>query len=80
MENVRRWPPFHEVVYCSRGGNTKRVAEAIAEELGVVPESAKARSESNRDSFIFLDPDVTAASLATSLWSLLREMISGAER
>jgi len=43
-----------EVVYCSMTGNTKKVAEAIAAELGVKAESVKAKQELAKDSFVFL--------------------------
>ena len=43
-----------EVVYYSITGNTKKVAEAIAAELGVKAESVKAKRELDKDSFVFL--------------------------
>ena len=43
-----------EVAYYSMTGNTKKVAEAIAKELGVKAESVKAKQELAKDSFVFL--------------------------
>ena len=43
-----------EVAYYSMTGNTKKVAEAIAKELGVKAESVKAKKELAKDSFVFL--------------------------
>ena len=43
-----------EVVYYSMCGNTKKVAEAIAAELGVKAESVKVERELDKDSFVFL--------------------------
>ncbi len=43
-----------EVVYYSMCGNTKKVAEAIAAELGVKAENVKAKQELDKDSFVFL--------------------------
>jgi len=43
-----------EVVYYSMCGNTKKVAEAIAAELGVKAENVKAKSGLTKDSFVFL--------------------------
>jgi len=43
-----------EVVYYSMCGNTKKVAEAIAAELGVKAESVKAKRELAKESFVFL--------------------------
>ena len=43
-----------EVVYYSITGNTKKVAEAIAAELGVKAENVKGKRELDKDSFVFL--------------------------
>ena len=43
-----------EVVYYSMCGSTKKVAEAIAVELGVKAESVKAKGGLTKDSFVFL--------------------------
>ena len=43
-----------EVVYYSMTGNTKKVAEVIAAELGVKAESVKTKRELAKDSFVFL--------------------------
>ena len=43
-----------EVVYCSRSGNTKKVAEAIAAELDVKAEDVKAKEWLTKGSFVFL--------------------------
>jgi len=43
-----------EVIYYSWSGNTKKVAEAIAAELGVTAESVKKKKELAKDSFVFL--------------------------
>ncbi len=43
-----------EVVYYSMTGNTKKVAEAIAAELGVKAENVKQKKELDKDSFVFL--------------------------
>ena len=43
-----------EVVYYSITGNTKKVAEVIAAELGVKAENVKEKQELDKDSFVFL--------------------------
>jgi flavodoxin I len=43
-----------EVVYYSKGGNTKKVAEAIAAELGVTIGDVTANKEPAEDCFLFL--------------------------
>jgi flavodoxin I len=43
-----------EVVYYSLTGNTKKVAEAIAAELDVVPENVRSQSRLAEESFVFL--------------------------
>ncbi len=43
-----------KVVYYSRGGNTKKVAEAVAEELGAAAENIKATGVMPENSVIFL--------------------------
>jgi len=43
-----------EVVYCSKTGNTKKVAEAIAAELGVVAEDVNVKEGLAEDSFVLL--------------------------
>ena len=43
-----------EVVYYSISGNTKKVAEAIAGELGVKAENVKAKEWLTKGSFVFL--------------------------
>ncbi|MFC1983490.1 flavodoxin family protein [Chloroflexota bacterium] len=43
-----------EVVYYTMTGNTKKVAEAIAAELGVKAESVKTKKGLTKDSFVFL--------------------------
>ena len=43
-----------EVIYYSMTGNTKKLAEAIAAELGVVAEEAKAKGSLAEDSLVFL--------------------------
>jgi len=43
-----------EVVYYSMSGNTKKVAETIAAELGVQAENVKLKEGLTKDSFVFL--------------------------
>jgi flavodoxin len=43
-----------EVVYFSRSGNTKKVAEAIADELGVKAKDIKTAGAPPADAFVFL--------------------------
>ena len=43
-----------EVIFCSRGGNTRKVAEAIAGELGVSAKDIKTAGEVSREAFILL--------------------------
>ena len=43
-----------EVVYYSMCGSTKKIAEAIAGELGVKAEDVKMKKEPTKDSFLFL--------------------------
>ena len=43
-----------EVIYYSMLRNTKKVAQAIAAELGVKAESVKVKQELDKDSFVFL--------------------------
>jgi flavodoxin len=43
-----------EVVYYSKGGNTKKVAQAIANELGVNAKDTDTKPILSKDSFVFL--------------------------
>jgi len=43
-----------EVVYYSKTGNTREVAEVIAAELGVSAEDVKSKDKLDKDSFVFL--------------------------
>jgi flavodoxin len=43
-----------EVVYFSRGGNTRKVAEVMADELGTVAKNIKSVDTLSGDAFIFL--------------------------
>jgi flavodoxin len=43
-----------EVIYYSLTGRTRKVAEAIADELGVAAEDVKSKEGLARDSFVFL--------------------------
>jgi flavodoxin len=45
---------MHQVIYDSRGGNTKKVADAIAGELGVAAVDVKAASLGPADGIVFL--------------------------
>jgi flavodoxin I len=45
---------MYEVIYYSLTGNTKKVAEAIATELGVVAEDVKTKDRLAEESFVFL--------------------------
>jgi len=51
---VKEIAKMFEVVYYSMCGNTKKVAEAIAAELGVKAENVKGKRELDKDSFVFL--------------------------
>ncbi len=43
-----------EVIYYSKTGNTRKVAEAIAAELDVSAEDVRTKGELAKDSFVFL--------------------------
>jgi flavodoxin len=43
-----------EVIYCSKGGNTRKVAQAIASELGVSAKDIRTAGAVSREAFIFL--------------------------
>jgi flavodoxin len=45
---------MHQVIYDSRGGNTKKVADAIAQELGVSAMDVKTASLVSDDGVVFL--------------------------
>ncbi len=45
---------MYEVIYYSMGGNTRKIAEAIAGELGVEPEDVMKKESPAKDSLIFL--------------------------
>jgi len=45
---------MYEVIYYSMGGNTKKLAEAIAGELGVEPEDVMKKESPAKGSLIFL--------------------------
>jgi flavodoxin len=47
-------PTVFEVVYYSLTGNTKKVAEAIASELGVAAEDVKTKDRLAEESVVFL--------------------------
>jgi len=46
-----------EVVYCSRTGNTKMIADEIASELKVTAEPVKTKEALSKNSFVFLGSD-----------------------
>ena len=45
---------MYEVVYLSKGGNTRKLAETIAAELGVSAEDVKVKDKLAKDSFALL--------------------------
>ena len=45
---------MYEVIYYSMTGNTRKVADAIATELGVAAENVKTKPRLAEDSFVFL--------------------------
>jgi flavodoxin len=45
---------MYEVIYVSKGGNTRKLAEIIAVELGVSAENVKAKDKLTKDSFTLL--------------------------
>ncbi len=45
---------MYEVIYYSMTGNTKKLAQTIAEELGAVAQDVKTTKEPNKDSLLFL--------------------------
>ena len=49
---------MHQVIYCSRGGNTRKVAEAIAGELGTKATDVKAATVDPAAGVIFLGSGV----------------------
>ncbi len=56
-----------EVVYLSRGGNTRKVAEAIADELGTAARDIKTVGTLPQDAFIFLGSGCYGAVLAKEI-------------
>jgi len=62
-----------EVVYYSMRGNTKKVAEAIAAEVGVKAEDVKTKEGLTKDSFVFLGSGCYAGKPGKGL----REFVAG---
>jgi flavodoxin I len=56
-----------EVVYFSRTGNTKKVADAIAEELKVTAKDVKTAGLLPKDAFVFLGPGGSGATPPTEI-------------
>ncbi len=61
-----------EVVYFSRTGNTRKVAEAIADELGVTARNIKAIDKLSPDSFVFLGTGCYGAVLPKDITIFLK--------
>ena len=51
---MKKVTEIFEVAYYSVTGNTKKIAEVIATELGVKAENVKMKQELDKDSFVFL--------------------------
>jgi flavodoxin len=62
-----------EVVYFSRSGNTRKVAEVIAEELGVTAKDVKTAGILPPDAFIFLGSGCYGAVLANGLVKFMED-------
>jgi flavodoxin len=62
-----------EVVYYSRGGNTKKIAEVIADELGVKAENAKTKQTLAKDSFVFLGSGCYAGKASRVMQKFIRD-------
>jgi flavodoxin len=62
-----------EVVYFSRSGNTRKVAEIIAEELGVTAKDVKTAGILPPDAFIFLGSGCYGAVLANGLVKFMED-------
>jgi flavodoxin len=56
-----------EVVYFSRSGNTRKVAEAIADELGVTAKNIKTAGPLSPDAFVFLGTGLYGAVLPSDI-------------
>jgi flavodoxin len=67
-----------EVVYHSMGGNTRKVAEAIADELGVTAKEVKSVNSLPVDAFIFLGTGCYGAVLPGDIADLIeRNQLKG---
>jgi len=62
-----------EVVYFSRSGNTRKVAEIIAEELGVTAKDVKTAGILPPDAFIFMGSGCYGAVLANGLVKFMED-------
>jgi flavodoxin len=62
-----------EVVYFSRSGNTRKVAEVMAEELGVTAKDVKTAGILPPDAFIFMGTGCYGAALAGGLVKFMEE-------
>jgi flavodoxin len=62
-----------EVVYFSRTGNTKKVAEAIAEELKVTAKDVKTAGVLPHDAFIFLGTGCYGATLPKEISAFMQK-------
>lgn len=56
-----------EVIYFSRGGNTKKIAEAMAEELGVNAEDVRNKDKPSKDSVLFIGSGLYGGRIANEI-------------
>jgi flavodoxin len=69
--DIRYW--YLLVVYFSRTGNTKKVAEAIAEELKVEAKDVKAAGILPKDAFLFLGTGCYGATLPKEIDAFMKK-------
>lgn len=62
-----------EVIYCSKTGNTKKLAEAIAAELGTSAENVKEKKKPAEGSFVFLGSGCYAGKPGSEIQKFIEE-------
>ncbi len=62
-----------EVMYFSKTGNTEKVAEVIANRLGVIAESVKDRKESSKGTLLFLGSPIYAGKIPREITEFIEK-------
>ena len=67
-----------KVVYCSKGGNTKKLADAMAESIGVHAENVSEKLDPEQAELLFIGASVYAGKMAPKMQAYLSALKPGA--